>query len=116
MVLKSANKTSLNFKNEIPVTQWTIEYWIKFDNTTGRPTGDWVGPANIAFRRLIFADNSAPISFNGVLLRYWADGAKRLRHVCSVSWMETILIVRNFGIRIYGITLLILMTDLLFPL
>ena len=49
VVLKSANKTSLNFKNEIPVTQWTIEYWIKFDNTTGRPTGDWVGPANIAF-------------------------------------------------------------------
>ena len=42
VVLKSANKTSLNFKNEIPVTQWTIEYWIKFDNTTGRPTGDWV--------------------------------------------------------------------------
>ena len=31
VVLKSANKTSLNFKNEIPVTQWTIEYWIKFD-------------------------------------------------------------------------------------
>ena len=78
VVLKSANTTSLNFKNEIPVTQWTIEYWIKFDNTTGRPTGDWVGPANIAFRRLIFADNSAPISFNGILLRYWADGAKKI--------------------------------------
>ena len=78
VVLKSANKTSLNFKNEIPVTQWTIEYWIKFDNTTGKPTGDWVGPANIAFRRNIFADNSAPISFNGILLRYWADGAKKI--------------------------------------
>ena len=37
-----------------------------------------MGPANIAFRRLIFADNSAPISFNGVLLRYWADGAKKI--------------------------------------
>ena len=37
-----------------------------------------MGPANIAFRRLIFADNSAPISFNDVLLRYWADGAKKI--------------------------------------
>lgn len=78
LILKSANKTSLNLKNEIPVTEWTIEYWIRFDNTTGKPTGDWVGPANITFRRNIFTDNSAPIYFNGVLLRYWADGAKKI--------------------------------------
>lgn len=78
LVLKSGNRTSFNFKNEIPVTEWTIEYWIKFDNTTGRPTGDWVGPSNIDFRRNIFADNAAPIYFNGILLRYWADGAKKV--------------------------------------
>lgn len=78
LILKSGNKTSLEFKAEMPVTEWTIEYWIKFDNITGQPTGEWVGENNINFRRNIFTDNSAPIHFNGVLLRYWADGAKKI--------------------------------------
>lgn len=78
LILKSGNATSMTFNNEIPADQWTIEYWIKFDNTTGQPTGDWVGPSNITFRRNIFTDNSAPISFNGILLRYWADGADKI--------------------------------------
>lgn len=78
LVLKSANNTSLNFGSEIPAAQWTIEYWIKFDNTTGQPTGAWEGPANITFRRKMFADGAAPIAFNDILLRYWADGAKKI--------------------------------------
>lgn len=78
LVLKSMNSTVTPFKAEMPAPQWTFEYWIKFDNTTGRPTGPWVGPANISFRRNIFTDNAAPISLNGVLLRYWADGAKKI--------------------------------------
>lgn len=78
LVLTSANRTNTVFSSELPASQWTIEYWIKFDNTTGRPTGDWVGPANISFRRNIFADNAAPIFFNDILLRYWADGAKKI--------------------------------------
>lgn len=78
LILKSGSKTITTFKNEIPVTQWTIEYWIRFDNTTGKPAGDWIGPKNIAFRRKIFTDNSAPIFFNDILLRYWADGAKKI--------------------------------------
>lgn len=81
IILKLSNKTSLSFKNEIPVTQWTIEYWIKFDNITGKPTGDWVGLANKSFREKIFPGNAAPISFNGILLRYWPQGVKQIAPV-----------------------------------
>ncbi|MEG0889705.1 MAG: DUF1735 domain-containing protein [Bacteroides sp.] len=78
LVLTAGNKTNKFFSNEIPAAQWTIEYWIRFDNTTGQPTGAWTGPANINFRRNIFSDGAAPISFNDILLRYWADGVKKL--------------------------------------
>ena len=81
MILKSGNKTSLKFKNEIPVTQWTIEYWIRFDNITGRPTGNWVGLANKSFREMMFPGNVAPLSFNGILLRYWPQGVKQIAPV-----------------------------------
>ena len=88
VVLKSANKTSLNFKNEIPVTQWTIEYWIKFDNTTGRPTGDWVGPANIAFRRLIFADKFGSYFFQWRFIALLGGWSKKdcAMFAVSVGW------------------------------
>ena len=78
LILKSGNQTKVTFKNEMPVSQWTIEYWIKIDNITGQPTGSWVGLSNKPFRNKIFADNAYPISFNGILLRYWADGAKQI--------------------------------------
>ena len=78
LILKSGNQTKVTFKNEMPVSQWTIEYWIKIDNITGKPTGSWVGLSNKPFRNKIFADNAYPISFNGILLRYWADGAKQI--------------------------------------
>lgn len=78
LILKYGNQTKVTFKNEMPVSQWTIEYWIKIDNITGQPTGNWVGLSNKPFRNKIFADNAYPISFNGILLRYWADGAKQI--------------------------------------
>lgn len=78
VVLKSGNKTTLKFKTEIPADQWTIEYWVRFDNITGRPTGNWVGLGNKPFRENIFANGAAPISFNDILLRYWADGVKQI--------------------------------------
>lgn len=78
LILKSGNQTKVTFKNEMPVSQWTIEYWIKIDNITGQPTGNWVGLSNKPFRNKIFTDNAYPISFNGILLRYWADGAKQI--------------------------------------
>ena len=81
VILKSGNKTSLKFQNEIPVTQWTIEYWIRFDNITGRPTGNWVGLANKSFREMMFPGNVAPLSFNGILLRYWPQGVKQIAPV-----------------------------------
>lgn len=74
LVLKAVNKTNKLFKNEMPTTHWTIEYWIKFDNITGQLIGDWVGPINKTFRSKIFQGNSAPISFNDILLRYWPGG------------------------------------------
>lgn len=78
LVLKSANKTTATFKNGIPAQQWTIEYWIRFDNITGTPTGSWTGIGNKPFRQKVFKDGCAPISYNGVLLRYWADGVKTI--------------------------------------
>lgn len=81
VVLRSGEiKTA--FKAEIPVNEWTIEYWIRVDNTTGKSTENWEGEANINLRRLMFYDDSAPIHFNNgesmLLLRYWADGVNKI--------------------------------------
>lgn len=74
IILKRGNKTATTFTSEIPADQWTIEYWLKVDNITGMATGDWVGLSNKWFRNYIYCDGSAPITFNGILPRYWADG------------------------------------------
>ena len=39
---------------------------------------EWEGPANKSYRQRIFVDNGSPISFNGLYLRYWADGVKKI--------------------------------------
>ena len=70
IILKRGNKTSTTFSSEIPADQWTIEYWLKVDNTTGMETGKWVGLENKWFRQYIYHDGSAPITFNGILPRY----------------------------------------------
>ena len=36
IILKRGNKTATTFTSEIPADQWTIEYWLKVDNTTGK--------------------------------------------------------------------------------
>lgn len=81
IVLKRGEVKTL-FKSEIPVSEWTIEYWIKVDNTTGLPVDKWEGEENIDLRRKMFYDNSAPIHFNtgesALLLRYWADGVSKI--------------------------------------
>lgn len=69
------------FKSALPASKWTFEYWIKVNNNTGSPTGEWEGERNRWFRSQIFGDNSAPIHLGGsesVLLRYWADGVKKI--------------------------------------
>ncbi len=69
------------FKSALPASKWTFEYWIKVNNITGYPTGEWEGDRNKWFRSQIFGDNSAPIHLGGsesVLLRYWADGVKKI--------------------------------------
>lgn len=78
IILKRGNKTSTTFSSEIPADQWTIEYWLKIDNTTGMETGKWVGLENKWFRQYIYHDGSAPITFNGILPRYWADGVAKI--------------------------------------
>lgn len=78
IILKRGNKTSTTFSSEIPADQWTIEYWLKVDNTTGMETGKWVGLENKWFRQYIYHDGSAPITFNGILPRYWADGVAKI--------------------------------------
>lgn len=81
LILKTGNMTSTTFGNDIPVTEWTIEYWIRMDNATGQPTGDWIGTANKPFRERIFRPNSSPIQFNNILLRYYPQGAKTIAPV-----------------------------------
>ena len=112
VVLKSANKTSLNFKNEIPVTQWTGSS--STIQRANRPEIGLVLPISLSDE--IFSQTIRLLSLS--MASYCVIGRmeqRRLRLVCSASWMVTILIVKNFGIRIHGIILLTLMTDLLSP-
>lgn len=80
-VVMKRGETQTNFKAEIPTQAWTFEYWIKVNNKTGYSTDSWEGEQNRYFRSLIFGDNSAPVHLGGnesVLLRYWADGVKKI--------------------------------------
>lgn len=76
-VVLSGARTASRFKTPFITPSWTVEYWIKVNNHrdpgSNRP---WEGPSNIGYRRQFFVDNGSPISFDGLLLRYWADGAK----------------------------------------
>lgn len=73
-----------------------------------------MGLANKSFREMMFPGNVAPLSFNGILLRYWPQGVKQIAPVLQCQLDEIILIVKNSGGLIHGIILLILMMDLLF--
>lgn len=75
VIIKSGNRTTKTFSTAIPMEQWTFEYWVKVDNITGRPTGDWEGLENKNFRARIFVPDSQPLTFSDLTLRYYADGA-----------------------------------------
>ena len=82
-IILSGKQKQCLFKSAIPTEAWTFEYWIKVNNNTGRPTGEWEGIQNKGFRNNIFRDNSSPIHLscaNGetMMLRYWADGVKKI--------------------------------------
>ena len=75
VIIKRGNRTTKTFSTAIPMEQWTFEYWVKVDNITGRPTGDWEGLGNKNFRARIFVPDSQPLTFSDLTLRYYADGA-----------------------------------------
>ncbi|WP_229099086.1 BT_3987 domain-containing protein [Bacteroides finegoldii] len=75
VIIKRGNRTIKTFSTAIPMEQWTFEYWVKVDNITGRPTGDWEGLENKNFRARIFVPDSQPLTFSDLTLRYYADGA-----------------------------------------
>lgn len=75
VIIKHGNRTTKTFSTAIPMEQWTFEYWVKVDNITGRPTGDWEGLGNKNFRARIFVPDSQPLTFSDLTLRYYADGA-----------------------------------------
>lgn len=75
VIIKRGNRTTKTFSTAIPMEQWTFEYWVKVDNITGRPTGDWEGLKNKNFRARIFVPDSQPLTFSDLTLRYYADGA-----------------------------------------
>lgn len=81
-VILKRGETITAFKTELPVDEWTVEYWIKVDNITGRSTENWEGEANKSLRSLMFYGNSQPISFNSgesmLMLRYWPAGANKI--------------------------------------
>lgn len=83
IILKGTTSSSVEFKSDIPTSEFTFEYWVKFNNTIGYSVSKetWEGPNYIGYRRYMFADNSAPIYLEGneqFLLRFWADGAKKI--------------------------------------
>ena len=75
VIIKRGNRTTKTFSTAIPMEQWTFEYWVKVDNITGSPTGDWEGLENKNFRARIFVPDSQPLTFSDLTLRYYADGA-----------------------------------------
>ena len=75
VIIKKGNRTVKTFSTAIPMEQWTFEYWVKVDNITGKPTGDWEGLGNKNFRARIFVPDSQPLTFSDLTLRYYADGA-----------------------------------------
>ena len=75
VIIKKGNRTVKTFSTAIPMEQWTVEYWVKEDNVTGSPTGDWEGLGNKNFRARIFVPDSQPLTFSDLTLRYYADGA-----------------------------------------
>lgn len=75
VIIKKGNRTVKTFSTAIPMEQWTFEYWVKVDNITGEPTGDWEGLGNKNFRARIFVPDSQPLTFSDLTLRYYADGA-----------------------------------------
>ena len=75
VIIKRGNRTVKTFSTAIPMEQWTFEYWVKVDNITGEPTGDWEGLGNKNFRARIFVPDSQPLTFSDLTLRYYADGA-----------------------------------------
>ncbi len=75
VIIKRGNRTTKTFSTAIPMEQWTFEYWVKVDNITGKPTGDWEGLGNKNFRARIFVPDSQPLTFSDLTLRYYADGA-----------------------------------------
>ena len=75
VIIKKGNRTVKTFSTAIPMEQWTFEYWVKVDNITGEPTGDWEGLENKNFRARIFVPDSQPLTFSDLTLRYYADGA-----------------------------------------
>lgn len=75
VIIKRGNRTTKTFSTAIPMEQWTFEYWVKVDNITGSPTGDWEGLGNKNFRARIFIPDSQPLTFSDLTLRYYADGA-----------------------------------------
>ncbi len=80
-VVLSGSEKVTTFKSPFPASKWTFEYWIKVNNNTGIPTGNWEGEANKPLRTQVFQGNSAPVHLDGsesVLLRYWPDGVKKI--------------------------------------
>ena len=75
VIIKRGNRTTKTFSTAIPMEQWTFEYWVKVDNITGSPTGDWEGLGNKNFRARIFVPDSQPLTFSDLTLRYYAVGA-----------------------------------------
>ncbi|MEQ2515901.1 MULTISPECIES: BT_3987 domain-containing protein [Bacteroides] len=78
VILQNSNTTQIRFKNEIPVDQWTIEYWLRVDNHNKWDLNGYVGLSNKWLRQYIYHDGSAPILFNQILPRYWADGVAQI--------------------------------------
>lgn len=76
------------FNKEFPGEKWSLEFWLKVNNKTSwqvQSWEEWQGNdedgrhnARRNKRAQIFGDNAAPISFDNIMFRYWADGSQKI--------------------------------------
>ena len=83
VVLKHIHAKVVPFNAQLPLPEWSLEFWLKVNNKTGQPTEPWFGNGKDndpqkPKRNQMFYDNSSPLQLSGdeyVLLRYYSDNA-----------------------------------------
>lgn len=87
-IVMGSGEVHTPFNQEFNGDKWSLEFWFKVNNKTSWKVQNWeewqgndeggVTNARRNKRAQIFTDNSAPIRFDNIMFRYWADGAAKI--------------------------------------